>query len=143
MAVRGYDLVADGGTNATRTSFDVRNLTPPFRLPPRSLLLFPHRSDWDIPLTMNIFWPGRMWRDHQLVFVARDDMFVATDTDDVPWLVANSEDKRRVRLNIISDLLSRIPYKPVPRTKVVLPKRQKPGNYREPDHPVRRIADKY
>jgi len=76
VAVRGYDLVALGGTIATRTRFDVRNLTPPFRLPPRSFLLFPHRSDWDIPLTMNIYWPGRMWRDQRLVFVARDDMFL-------------------------------------------------------------------
>ena len=50
------------------------------------------------------------WYDYSR---ARDDMFKATDTDHAPWLVANSNDKRRARLNIISDLLSRIPYKDV------------------------------
>jgi len=40
-------------------------------------------------------------------------------------------------------LLSRIPYKEVPREKVVLPKRQKPGSYREADYPYRRIAEKF
>ncbi|WP_160105795.1 polyphosphate kinase 2 [Pseudomonas izuensis] len=74
---------------------------------------------------------------------ARDDMFQATDTDYGPWLVADSNDKRRARLNIISDLLSRIPYKNVPREQVKLPKRQKPGSYREPDYPFRRIPEKF
>ncbi|MBV4467097.1 polyphosphate kinase 2 [Pseudomonas sp. F-14 TE3623] len=74
---------------------------------------------------------------------ARDDMFKATDTDHAPWLVANSNDKKRARLNIISDLLSRIPYKNVPREKVILPKRQKSGGYREPNYPLRRIPEKF
>jgi polyphosphate kinase 2 len=74
---------------------------------------------------------------------ARDAMFEASDSEHAPWLVANSNDKRRARLNIISDLLSRIPYKEVARDKVVLPKRQKPGGYREPDYPLKRIPEKY
>jgi polyphosphate kinase len=74
---------------------------------------------------------------------ARDDMFKTTDTDFAPWLVVDSNDKRRARLNIISDLLSRIPYKEVKREKVVLPKRQKAGDYREPDYPYRFIPAKY
>ncbi|WP_095194286.1 polyphosphate kinase 2 [Pseudomonas sp. Irchel 3A7] len=74
---------------------------------------------------------------------ARDDMFQATDTDYGPWLVADSNDKRRARLNIITDLLSRIPYKDVKREQVTLPKRQKPGGYREPDYPFRRIPEKF
>ncbi|MCO8311320.1 polyphosphate kinase 2 [Pseudomonas mandelii] len=80
------------------------------------------------------------WYDYSR---ARDDMFKATDTDHAPWLVANSNDKKRARLNIISDLLSRIPYKNVPREKVILPKRQKSGGYREPDYPLRRIPEKF
>lgn len=79
------------------------------------------------------------WYDYSR---ARDEMFKATDTEYGPWLVADSNDKRRARLNIISDLLSRIPYKNVPRQKVRLPKRQKPDGYREPDFPLRRIAEK-
>jgi polyphosphate kinase 2 len=80
------------------------------------------------------------WYDYSR---ARDDMFKATDTEHGPWLVADSNDKRRARLNIICDLLSRIPYKDVPREKVTLPKRQKPGGYREPDYPYRRIPEKF
>ena len=80
------------------------------------------------------------WYDYSR---ARDDMFKATDTSYAPWLVADSNDKRRARLNIITDLLSRIPYKEPPREKVVLPKRQKPGGYRESDHPFRYIQAKF
>ncbi|HEF4760948.1 TPA: polyphosphate kinase 2 [Pseudomonas putida] len=80
------------------------------------------------------------WYDYSR---ARDDMFHGTDTEYAPWLVADSNDKRRARLNIITDMLSRIPYKEVPRDKVVLPKRQKPGSYREPDYPFRRIPEKF
>lgn len=72
---------------------------------------------------------------------ARDDMFKATDTEHGPWLVADSNDKRRARLNIISDLLSRIPYKAAAREKTALPKRQKRGNYRGPDYSFRRIPE--
>ena len=51
-------------------------------------------------------------------------MFAATDTAWAPWFVAHSDDKRRARLNIISHLLARIPYKSPPREKVKLPKRK-------------------
>jgi polyphosphate kinase 2 len=54
---------------------------------------------------------------------ARDDMLQATDTSWAPWFVARSDDKRRARLNIIEHILSKIPYKDVPREKVKLPKR--------------------
>ena len=55
---------------------------------------------------------------------ARDDMFRATDTRDAPWFVANSNDKKRLRLNLISHLLGQIPYREVKREKIRLPKRQ-------------------
>ena len=48
---------------------------------------------------------------------ARDDMFAATDTDAHPWNVARSEDKKRVRLNVISHLLKHVPYKELPAEK--------------------------
>jgi polyphosphate kinase 2 len=60
------------------------------------------------------------WDDYSK---ARDDMFLATDTAWAPWYVARSDDKRRARLNIISHLLSKVPYKEVPHEKVKLPKR--------------------
>ncbi len=74
---------------------------------------------------------------------ARDEMFAATDSEFAPWHVVRSDDKRRARLNIIAHILGHVPYESAPRPKVKLPKRQKPGNYREPDYPYRYIREKY
>ena len=63
---------------------------------------------------------------------ARDDMFAATDTAWAPWYVAHTDDKRRGRLNVITHLLSKVPYEPLERKKITLPKRQRPGGYTEP-----------
>jgi polyphosphate kinase 2 len=80
------------------------------------------------------------WYDYSR---ARDEMFAATDTDFAPWYVARSDDKRRARLNIISHLLSRIPYKSAPREKIELPKRQKPGDYRDPKYPFKFVEEAF
>ncbi|MGZ6255892.1 MAG: polyphosphate kinase 2 [Candidatus Limnocylindria bacterium] len=74
---------------------------------------------------------------------ARDEMFAATDTEFAPWHVADSNDKKRARLNIISHLLDQIPYESPPREPVVLPERDKRRGYREPDHAHRYIQAKY
>jgi polyphosphate kinase 2 len=55
---------------------------------------------------------------------ARDDMFAATDTAWAPWYIANTDDKRRGRLNVISHLLERIPYEPLEHREVELPERK-------------------
>jgi polyphosphate kinase 2 (PPK2 family) len=75
---------------------------------------------------------------------ARDEMFAATDTEAAPWFVVRSDDKRRARLNCISHLLSRIPYRDVTGKlqKVKLPKRRKTG-YREARHAFRFVPEKY
>ena len=78
------------------------------------------------------------WYDYSR---ARDAMFAATDTDFAPWFVTRSDDKKRARLNLIRHLLSRIPYQELPRERVVLPKRQKPQGYQEPDHPFRFVPE--
>jgi polyphosphate kinase 2 len=80
------------------------------------------------------------WYDYSR---ARDAMFEETDTAWAPWWVADSDDKKRARLNIISHLLSQIPYEPLPDAKVTFPPRQKRGDYREPTLPLRRIPTPY
>jgi polyphosphate kinase 2 len=55
---------------------------------------------------------------------ARDDMFTASDTAWAPWFVARSDDKKKLRLNVLSHILSRIPYKDLHPEKVKLPKRK-------------------
>jgi polyphosphate kinase 2 len=74
---------------------------------------------------------------------ARDEMFAATDSSWAPWYVARSDDKKRVRLNLISHFLSQVPYKAAPRAKVELPKRGKIGRYKEIDYPFKYIPEPF
>jgi polyphosphate kinase 2 len=76
------------------------------------------------------------WYDYSR---ARDRMFATTDTAWAPWYVAHTDDKKRARLNVISHLLAHVPYEHAEHRKVELPKRQHPGDYREPDLPLRFI----
>jgi polyphosphate kinase len=76
------------------------------------------------------------WYDYSR---ARDAMFAATDTAWGPWYIADADDKKRARLNIISHLLSQVPYKPLARRDITLPKRQRPDGYAQPDLPLRHI----
>ena len=76
------------------------------------------------------------WYDYSR---ARDDMFAATDTAWAPWYIATTDDKRRGRLNIITHLLGQIPYEPLARQEVTLPKRQRPRGYTEPNVVLRHI----
>src|SRR5690242_15336869 len=80
------------------------------------------------------------WYDYSR---ARDDMFAATDTAWAPWYVAHSDDKKRARLNIIRHILSQVPYTPVERKPIVLPKRQRRNGYSELDLRLRVIPTPY
>jgi polyphosphate kinase 2 len=80
------------------------------------------------------------WYDYSR---ARDAMFAASDTAWAPWFIAHTDDKKRGRLNIISHLLSQVPYKPLPHREITLPKRQRPGGYTEPDLPLRHIPEPF
>src|SRR6266571_4095235 len=68
----------------------------------------------------------RRWYDYSR---ARDMMLEKTDSKHAPWHIVRSDDKRCGRLNCISHILSMIPYKKVPHTKVKLPKRSGKGRY--------------
>ncbi|RFU19223.1 polyphosphate kinase 2 [Geodermatophilus marinus] len=76
------------------------------------------------------------WYDYSR---ARDAMFDATDTAWAPWYVAGTDVKRRGRLNVISHLLSLVPYKPLEHREVALPRRQRAEGYVEPDLRLRYI----
>lgn len=64
--------------------------------------------------------------------VAKDEMFKYTDTKQCPWYVVNSDDKRRARLNLITHLLSLIPYEDLTPEAIVLPEREKNEGYVRP-----------
>jgi polyphosphate kinase 2 len=74
---------------------------------------------------------------------ARDDMFAASDTPWAPWYVAHSDDKKRARLNVITHLLGQIPYEPLAKKKVELPKRETHEQPRRTGAPLRYIPTPY
>jgi len=80
------------------------------------------------------------WYDYSR---ARDEMFLATDTEWAPWYVVHSDDKKRTRLNIISHLLSKIPYGEVPRETVKLPKRGKPEGYEPVNYARHTVPERF
>jgi polyphosphate kinase 2 len=96
------------------------------------------RKIWKLsPMDLDSY---RRWYDYSR---ARDEMFQATDTAWAPWYVVRSDDKKRARLNVITHILSRVPYKKLPRDEIELPKRQKPHGYREPDYPYKFVPEKF
>jgi polyphosphate kinase 2 len=68
----------------------------------------------------------RRWYDYSL---ARDAMLEATDTEEAPWHLVRSDDKKRARLNVITHLLEQFPYEPVKREKVKVPDRSEKRAY--------------
>lgn len=64
---------------------------------------------------------------------AKDEMFVHTDTPSAPWYTVESEDKKRSRINVISHLLSTVPYEKIERPLPEIPQRPATSrNYRRP-----------
>lgn len=95
------------------------------------------RKIWKLsPMDIKSF---NLWDEYT---VARDAMFKATDTAWAPWFVARSEDKKRVRLNIISHLLKQITYKDIHVEKVDLPKR-KIGKVKPTKYPFRYVEERF
>jgi len=63
----------------------------------------------------------RRWWDYTAAY---QDMLAATDTPLTPWYIVPADDKRRARLNLISHMLSQIPYKQVKPDLPKIPKAQ-------------------
>ncbi len=60
------------------------------------------------------------WEDYSR---AKDAMFIHTDTPTAPWYTVESEDKKRSRINVISHLLSTIPYEKLEHEMPEIPQR--------------------
>ncbi len=69
------------------------------------------------PMDLELY---RRWYEYSR---ARDAMLKATDVGHSRWRIVRTDDKRRGRLNCISEILKRIPYKKVAPAKVKLPRR--------------------
>lgn len=70
------------------------------------------------------------WEDYSR---AKDQMFIHTDITVAPWYIIESEDKKRSRINVISHLLSTIPYEKIDRPLPEIPERPESDNdYQRP-----------
>ncbi|NKB39147.1 MAG: polyphosphate kinase 2 [Gammaproteobacteria bacterium] len=75
---------------------------------------------------------------------AKDEMFLHTDTAQVPWFVVPSDDKKRARLNCMAHFLSMIPYKDIlPEVPKIPPLNNARGYKRSPMHRQTFIPKKY
>ena len=63
---------------------------------------------------------------------AKDEMFAYTDIKESPWWVVEADDKRASRLNLMSHLLSLVPYEHLKVEDVTLPPPQKRAYKRPP-----------
>jgi polyphosphate kinase 2 (PPK2 family) len=64
---------------------------------------------------------------------ARDAMLARTNSGHAPWHIVDANVKRHARLNVISHLLSQIPYEDLTPESVELPPRQESDTYQHPD----------
>lgn len=76
---------------------------------------------------------------------ARDLMLEATDSKHAPWHIVRTDDKRRGRLNCISQILSLIPHNKLSEPTVKLPKRSTKNKYDDQSSLERRrfVPEKY
>ena len=63
---------------------------------------------------------------------AKDEMFVHTDIPSAPWYTVESEDKKRSRINVISHLLSTVPYEHITPELPEIPERPEITDYERP-----------
>jgi polyphosphate kinase 2 len=86
--------------------------------------------------------PGKRWKLSPMDLEARarwvdyaeakDEMFSYTDLKEAPWHVVDADNKKEARLNVISHLLSVVPYQDVPHSAIELPPRQQRQYERPP-----------
>ena len=74
---------------------------------------------------------------------AKDEMFAYTDIKESPWWVVEGDDKRTARLNLISHLLTKVPYERMEREEVTLPPRQQRAYKRPPASTQSKVPTNY
>ena len=74
---------------------------------------------------------------------AKDEMFAFSDTPESPWWVVAADDKRTARLNLISHLLTLVPYQRSELEPVKLPPRQERAYRRPPKAEQRMVPTRY
>jgi len=123
LAPEVEQFMVDGGTQLIKLWLEVSNDEQQRRFEAR---IKDPRRQWKLsPMDL----PSReRWYDYSR---ARDLMLKKTDTKVAPWYVVRSDDKRAARLNVISHILTQIPYKKLRYEPVELPERSAKGAYND------------
>ena len=74
---------------------------------------------------------------------AKDEMFAYTDIKESPWWVVEADDKRAARLNLISHLLTTVPYEHMEFENVELAPRQERAYVRPPKESQTMVPTRY
>ncbi len=124
--VNGFELaLVRSGITLIKYWLDIRDETQEERFEQR---LHDRRRRWKLsPMDLEA---RSRWVDYSR---ARDAQLQHTSTDHAPWYIVDANIKRHARLNVISHLLSMIPYEDLTPKKLKLPPRQKAGDYVHPD----------
>ena len=124
--VNGFELaLTRSGTTLVKYWLDIEDETQEDRFEQR---LHDPRRRWKLsPMDLEA---RSRWVDYSK---ARDAMLVHTSSAHAPWYVVDTNIKRHARLNIISHLLSKIPYEDLTPEPLELPPRQEAGGYVHPD----------
>jgi polyphosphate kinase 2 len=134
-AVERY--IVDGGTRLIKVWLEVGQKEQERRFMAR--IEDPIRQ-WKLsPMDLESF---KRWYEYSK---ARDMMLDRTDTDDAPWHIVRTDNKRRARLNAIAHILAQIPYKRIEKAKVKLPARSNKRQYDDqaPLQGRRFVAEQY
>jgi polyphosphate kinase 2 len=124
--VNGFELaLTRSGTRLIKYWMDITDETQEERFEQR---IDDPRRRWKLsPMDLEA---RSRWVDYSK---ARDAMLMHTSSAHAPWYVVDANIKRHARLNVISHLLSLIPYEDLTPEALELPPRQEAGDYVHPD----------
>ena len=125
-SVNGFELaLVQAGTILIKYWLDISDETQEKRFEAR---IHDTRKQWKLsPMDLNA---RSRWVEYSK---ARDAMLARTNSGHAPWYLVDANVKRHARLNVISHLLSLIPYEDLTPEPVKLPRREKSDTYQHPD----------
>jgi len=124
--VNGYELaLVRSGIILIKYWLDITDETQEKRFQAR---IHDPRKGWKLS-PMDLYARSR-WVEYSK---ARDAMLARTNSGHAPWYIVDANVKRNARLNVISHLLSLVPYEDLTPEAVELPPRQESDTYQHPD----------
>ena len=72
--------------------------------------------------------------------MAKEKTLLRTHSEIAPWRIIQGDDKRRARLNMMRDLLGRVPHEPTEIEPVTLPRRVFNADYERHNDIFRHLA---